>query len=432
MYSIKLRFATAACLGSFLIGVSAAEPLSLDEAIREAYANNRNLEIATLEIERAKSRLRWSGRLENPELEINATSDEPGNDENEGSFEVGFTQAFPITSRLKRERHLRHHQVILAEAEIAERRRELAGEVDLALTELAATRRRTEVAASLVELNREISAFLDEQTKQGVVSSLDAMQAKLAGRQLEQQVGALRAEEEQNRIALNRLLGADPETPQRVETLPPAPADRPSIEVSLSTVLQRRPDYVLNLAKIGEAEAAVALEESKRWQDVSLRWFVEQEDSVDEPEGFDGNTFAGFGVSIPLPLRDRNQEGIEQAQIDLKEAGKRVDAARFDIRSECEEAFRKRSDTWKLAREATGELLSLARENLEAFRKAYEQGQASLIQVQRAQEQLLELQTGSLEFLADYHRATARVRFVTGAYPGLSVESEKNPQTPLR
>lgn len=415
---------------AFLLGSAApvaADPLGIDEAVRTAYGNNRELAVAELEIERAKSRLRWSGRLDNPELDIAWTSDEPGNDEDEGTFEVGFVQAFPLTSRLKRERHLLHHQVVLAEAEIAEKRRDLAGKVDLALVELAATRRRAEVAAELVALNREMTDFLEAQVKEGVVSSLDAMQAKLAGRQLEQQVAGLAAAEEQARLAVNQLLGSDPETRHEVAGLSDAPAARPGIEVSLATVLRQRPDYVLSLKKIGEAEASVALEESRRWQDVAVKLFVEQDDAVDEPEGIDGNTFAGLGVSIPLPLRDRNQEGIEQARIDLEQAGREVEAARFRIRGECEEAFRKRADAWKLAREASGEILALARKNLEEFQKAYQQGQASLIQVQRAQEQLLELRTGALEFLADYHRAAAEVRHATGSYPGLSVEEPKNP-----
>lgn len=402
--------------------------LSRDEAIRIAFRENHEIGLATLEIDRAKARLRWSGRLDNPELEISTSTDKVGNNENEGNFEVAFTQAFPLTSRLKQERHLRRHQVILAEAEIAERRRQLAGEVDLALVELIMVREKIAVANQLVGLNETMTDFLETQMKQGIVSSLDVMQAKLSARTLEQQAKALATEETHHLLALNKLLGLDPETPFRPGESPRLPASRPTIEVSLKTVLSRRPDYVLALSRIDETAAALALEEAKRWEDVSLRLFVEQDDAVDLPEGFDGNTFAGFGISIPLPLRDRNQEGIEQARINREAAGKEVEAARFHIRAECEEAFHERTDSWELAREASGEILSLAEKNEAEFRKAYQQGQASLLQVQRAQEQVLELKNASIEFLADYHRAAARVRLATGSYPGLSVESGKSPK----
>jgi cobalt-zinc-cadmium efflux system outer membrane protein len=403
-----------------------SKSVTRDEAIRLAFQNNRELGIAALEIRRAATRLKWSGRLENPELEIESTSDGIGNDEDEGTFLVGFTQNFPLTAKLKHERGLRHYQVILAEAEIAEKRRELAGKVDLAIVELMTTRAKIEVAHKLVALNREMLDFLKKQAAEGVVSSLDVMQATLSGRTLEQQAKSLAGIENQNLLELNRVMGLDPDTPVTIETGFRLPGERPSIDVSLQTVLRQRPDYVLSLAKIDEAQAAITLEEAKRWEDVSVKLFVEQDDAVDEPIGLDGNTFAGVGISIPLPLRNRNEEAIEQAQINHEAAGKGVEAARFQIRAECEEAFQQRTATWNLAREASGEILGLAEKNLEEFRKAYQQGQASLIQVQRAQEQVLELQTASLEFVAEYHRAAAAVRLATGSYPGLSIQSGKN------
>lgn len=402
--------------------------LTRDEAILTAYRNNPELAVAALEIERAASRLRWSGRLTNPELELGYRGDGFGNDDRESFTEVGFTQAFPLTAKLKHEKELRRYQVILAEAEIAENRRELASQVDLALIDLISTRERITVARKLVALNQEIVQFLQQQAREGVVSSLDVMQATLNGRTLEQRAKGLAAMEKQNLLQLNQVMGLDPDSPIRVESRFHVPPAAPRIDVSLQTVLQQRPDYVLAVARTDEAAAAVTLEQAKRWQDVSVGLFVEQERAVDEPDGLDGNTFTGFGISIPLPLHDRNEEGIELAEIDQKAAEKIVAAVRFQIRSECEEAFQLRRDQWQLARDASGELLQLSRTNLEEFQKAYQQGQASLLQVQRAQEQVLELQTASLEFVTEYERAAAAVRLATGSYPGLRLSSGKNPK----
>ncbi|MCC6952536.1 MAG: TolC family protein, partial [Deltaproteobacteria bacterium] len=125
---------------TFVLHADDPVALSRNKAISLAFSNNRDLKIATLEIERAKTRVRWSGRLENPELELRVNDDGVGLDEGEGNYEVAFSQRFPLTAKLKRETGLRKYQVILAEAEIAERRRELAGEVDRSVVELLATR----------------------------------------------------------------------------------------------------------------------------------------------------------------------------------------------------------------------------------------------------------------------------------------------------
>ena len=406
---------------SIPLGAADSRSLSRNEAIALALANNRELSIASLEIERAASSFRWAGRLDNPQLSISRSGDAIGLDDGESNYEIGFSQRFPITSRLKKEKGLKKYQILLAEAEITERRREIAGEVDLAIVDLLATRKKILLGQKLLTLNREIVDFLKQQQKRGEVSSLDVMQATLTGRKLEQAAKGQRTVEQQKLFALNQILGIEATSVVTVTETLDLPGNNPEIEADFATVLGRRPDYVLALAKIDEANAAIALQEASRWEDISVRLFVEGENAVDEPIGLERNAFAGFGISIPLPLRKRNQAGIERAQIDRRAADKGVEAASFTIRSECENAFQQRKNSWELATDASGELLNLAEDNLKEFRKAYQEGQASLIQVQQAQEQVLELQNASVEFTAEYHRAAARVRYVTGNYPNLTI-----------
>jgi len=392
-----------------------------NKAISTAFANDRDLKIATLEIERAKTRVRWSGRLENPELELTVNDDGVGLDEGEGNYEVAFSQRFPLTAKLKRETGLRKYQVILAEAEIAERRRVLAGEVDKAIVELLSTREKIRLGRESGALNKEILTFLEDKAKLGEVSKLDVIQANLNGRTLAQEVDLLLTQETQQRLLLNQLIGLEATADLNLDGSLDLPGSRPPGEADLDAILQHRPDYILALAKTDESRAAIALEEAKRWEDIALKVFVEGEKVMDDPTGLERNTFAGIGVSIPLPFRNRNQEGIAQAKIDAEAAAKGVDSAQFHIRAECEVAYRRRLDSWELAREAGGELLTLAEENLAEFRKAYERGEATLLQVQNAQEQVLKLQSTATTFLSDYHLAEARVRYVTGAYPGISL-----------
>ena len=416
---------TISFLFSFFIGIpplEAGEPVSISRTsgIELAFQNNRELAIAELAIARAKAVARWAGRLDNPELELSYSDDGIGLDDNEGAFEVAFAQRFPVTSRLKQEKRLRNQQIILAEAEIAERRRELAGEVDLAVVELLVIRGLLAQKQELLALNAKIVAFLNEQAAQGLVSKLDATQAKLTGRSLKQRIIALEAREVAQAAKLKQLIGFAPETHIVLGNGLRLPGTAPNTRITYEAIFGQRPDLVLAFVKIDQADAALAFEKAKRWEDVSLRVFGERERSVDAPNGLERNSLLGFGVAIPLPLRKRNQAGIEKAQIDRVGAEKSVDATRFHIRSEYEEAFQHRLANWKLAREASGEVLDLADENFAEYEKAYREGQASFIQVQRAQEQQLELQTAALEAVAEYYRSDARLRFVTGDYPDLN------------
>lgn len=415
-------------LGSFLSFTLAfaKEPSSLsrDEAIRLAFSRQPGLKVASLVIDRAKSGMRWSGRLENPSLEFSYRNDETGLDEGEQTTDLAFSQRFPVTARLKHEKTLRRHQILLAEAEVAERRRELASEVDRALVDLLASRERLRLSKDSLDLNGEIVAFLEKQAANGEVSKLDQMQATLAGRTLAQDRERLESLEKQQRLALFALIGLDSTSQVDFPDSLALPAKEPPAAGEFDAILRRRPDHVLALAKIDEAAAALVLENAKRWEDIDVKLFVEDEHSVDAPNGMERNTFAGFGISIPLPLRQRNQEGIERARIDGEEARRSVEASRFSIRSECEAAYRARSDAWKLAHETAADLPALAEEQLEEVRKAHANGEATFLQVRQAQEQLLAARRTALDSLADYHLAEARVRLVTGAYPGLESSSQ--------
>lgn len=408
-------------LGPAILPAADTVPLSREKAIALAFANKRELKIAALEIKRAASRVQWAGRLDNPELELSASDDGAGLDEGEGTYEIAFSQRFPLTSKLKKEKSLRTWQVVLAEAEVVERRRELAGEVDRAIIELLATREKIRLARKGGALNKEIVGFLEEKLAVGESSKLDVMQTKLSGRTLDQEVKLLQAQENQQRLALNQLIGLEVDAALPLSGSLDLPASRPAAGGEMEAILSRRPDHVLALAKIDEARAAIALEESKRWEDISVKLFVEGEAVHDNPTGLEKNTFAGVGISIPLPFRQRNQDGIAQAKINAEAAAGGVEAARFNVRAECEEAWQRRLDSWELAREAQGDLLHLAEENLTDFREAHAKGEATLTQVQKAQEQVLSLRASATTFLADYHLAEARVRYVTGAYPGLTL-----------
>lgn len=396
---------------------NATRVLSGDEAILLAYRNNPELRLAELELRRAETRLRWAGRLPNPKLELSAGDDSLGLDENEQNLGLGFSQSFPVTSRLRDEKLLRRAQIVLARAEVAERRRALAAEVDVAALKLAVERRQIEQSRELAVVNEEVAEYLRRQAERGEASPLDVTQADLTGQTLAHQVEHAEAKERALALNLNRLLGLEPDESIEIRRPLDLPVARPNLRDSMDEVRRRRPDHLLALAEIDEALASLQLERARRWEDVTARLFVDWERETDAPGGPERNTVVGLGVSFPLPLRDRNQEGIALAKLKRARAEQAAAALRFRIRSEYEQAFRQRLATWEFSSHAAGEILRLAEKNLADSQSAHRRGQTGYLQVHRAQEQLLESKSAALEALADYHFAAARLREVSGHYP---------------
>lgn len=410
----------AAFLGvSLAVGSSPENAVawSRERLILRAWEQHPQLAVARLAIERAKIRLRWAGRWANPELEIAGSTDQLGDNHNEGTLEIAFSQRFPLTSRLSREREVRRIDVELAEMEYSNRLRQFAYEVDRARVEWLAARREVDLRMGMLALNEEISAFLVRQVELGEASTLDLTQVQLKGKLIEQELKSARAKVMHARVQMFRWLGTedDHELGEFVEEEFPSTA--PSDELDLNSVLQRRPDYAVFLVRGDRGRADLALAMAKRWDDLSVKVFAEREKATDAPNGLDERNLIGIGLSIPLPLFQKNEAAIDEARLSIEQGRRAAVAKAFEIRSEVRHALHARDDAFQLVRSVIEETLPLAEKNFASFRQAQRDGQASFLQVQQAQAQLLDLQTSLLEFKKQYELSDAELRFHAARYP---------------
>lgn len=384
-------------------------------AVEKALSSNPHLLAAELEVKRAKVQLFWEGRLDNPELELAAASDALAKTDGESLFEVAFIQNFPLSSRLRDAVELRRVGVALAEAEVRERKRGLAREVRGACAELAAVAGKVALYEKLVALNAEIETFLQSAAERGEASPLDVTGTKLAGRVLQREAKAAAAEANSHGSKLRGLLGLGADQELEIAGGAALPDAAPAATMSRDAVLAKRPDYQAALIRGDVARAELALAKAESLEDLALKIFAERERSVDDPGGLGSNTLIGVGVTIPLPLRKKNEPAIESAQIGIDQAKLTAEGVALQIENELAGALTARMTAYAAAREAAGEILDLADQNLKDFRDAYVEGQAEFVQVQRAQEQKLELEKAALELAREYHLADAAVKHAAAA-----------------
>ena len=414
-------------------GIHAGDaPLSLgkDAAVARSLVANKHLRAAEMELHRARIELYWEGRLDNPELDLSAAHDVLGNAEGEANFEIAFAQKFPLTSRLRSARELRRVQVILAEAEINGRRRKLANQVRIACVEFAAANQKASLYSRLTVLNEEIATFLSAIADRGEASQLDAAGARLAGKKLAREANAALIESRKWLGELRSLLGLKPDAALALNVDLTLPASPPPFRDNLASAVIQRPDYQASLIESNVARAELNLAEARSLADLTVKLFAERERSYDNPDGLDNNTLIGLGFSFPLPLRKRNQAAIESSRTKIARRKLETDAIALKIENEIAIALVTRKDTFEAARDASGKVLQLAESNLQGYREAYSAGQASFTQVQRAQEQKLELEKAALELTREYHLAELALKFATAAdtySSGSETPSKPNP-----
>lgn len=384
--------------------VSAAPlKLTIDSAPRHALRHNPSLAAARLRLEEARGRLLQSGRLSNPELELDYSRMTRGK---EGALGVAFMQRFPLTARLRHEKDVSRAELAAAEAEVRDEERKLAAEVRAVAVKIVASRGQRELRARQQENSRELSGFLLKRVETGETAAVDATQVDLETKLLELETLQLAATEAGLTGELRALLGVSGD----VTIAGDLPA--PKGAVSGGQVAER-PDVQAAQHRVEAAEAAARQQRASRWDDIGVGATYSRERTVDEPDPIETEHLLGLKMSIPLPLWNNNAGRIREAEAAAARATQEAEAVRFNAGTEVSSARREMTALAKMVTQLDAQLLPKAAQIEDQIRQQYSTGQSPLTDVLRARSRRLDLQRQRLDALRDYH--LARVRYEAGA-----------------
>ncbi len=394
-------YALLAC--AFTAQPLVAEPsvvVTLDSVAGRIRAQNPDLAAARLRIDEAVGREKQAGRLKNPELE---TSLENNADFREGKLEIGFSQRFPVTGRLGLEKGISVTQLKAAEAEVREVERQLVAGAKTSVIRVLAIRQRRELLRNQIALASEFSEKLSVASQKGEGSALDAATARLEAASISAQIRQLDAEEAAAVGELKPLLGMHAgESISVGGTL--APPSLPSNAVNPA----RRPDFQAAMLEVDAARQGVSLQQALRYDDVEAGLFAAAERSEDAPNGYDNEGIFGFRFRIPLPLWNKNEGAIVEAQATHERRKVEATALARNIRLEAESDRSQMIEWAKLVRELDETLLPLAEEQSRAANEAYAQSQTDIQTVFRSREKSLQLAATRLDALREFHLARVR------------------------
>ncbi|MCW1886751.1 TolC family protein [Luteolibacter flavescens] len=398
-------------LVALVITVSAvrAEPgvvVSLASVGDRVRAQNPDLAAARLRIREALGRMNQSGRLSNPEIETQVSHDPRYR---ERSLEIGFVQRFPLTNRLRLEKSVTLAEYKASEAEVREVERQIIAEAREGVVSVLAIRQRRELLDQQSALAKELSDFLSGIAEKGEGSKLDAGQAKLEAAGIALEMRQLDATEAAAIGTLKPLLGMLPAQKLLVSGSLPAPAI-PVADVNHA----RRPDYQAAILQADAAAKGVELEQAKRYDDVEAGIFAGAERTEDAPDGYDKEAMVGLRFTFPLPLWNKNEGAIEEAQALKERRDKEANALARSIHLEAEAARSEMQQWTKLLDELGGTLIPLAEEQAKAAEDAFRQGQGELQTVFRTREKRLQLAAARLDALQQFHLARVRHEAAAG------------------
>jgi outer membrane protein, heavy metal efflux system len=396
--------------------------LTVEKLVETGFNRRADLLAARQRLAIAEGRVRTARQRPNPTLDAEYGTPRILGGESESDFSVGVTQVFELGGKRSRRTAVAELELQQTRAEVAALERSFAAGIRQAYTNAIAAARQLDVLEGLIAADAEILRATEARLKEGDVAPLDLNLVRVENDRLRVQVIQTRAELETNLLEIRNSIGANLAENIR---LAPQTARPPRLDLGINelTDLALRGRADLQAARLGEelGTARINLARSGAVPNVaaSLR-FSRTKGIVDLPETA-GGSFATdldneitFGVSVEIPVFNRNQGEIASAVAEREQATRNREFLEAGIRRDVAVAYRKyRAAAESLVLYST-QILPRSEENFRSVRTAYGFGEFSVMDVVAEQRRLSENVTTYNGVLRDYYQSLTELETAIG------------------
>ncbi|HWQ35903.1 MAG TPA: TolC family protein [Blastocatellia bacterium] len=397
--------------------------LSLEDAVKYALANNKNLMADRMLIAQATGRLKQAGLKPNPMLGIAGSIDPM--DVSQSNYSVGLTLPLEPGGRRARRIEVAGRELERMKLEVSDRERRLAADVRLKYGEVVEAVRNLELNERLLDLNQQSYRVVKARVTEGASAPLEESLLQVELGRIEAQRTAYATRAAVLLEELRSLLGMPSEEQLQVRD---EFIERPvslTREQMLEKALGSRPDLLA--ARAAEAVAAALIAQAKTEGKMDLSVFAEfglQSNGFDQlglnpssgkPEQlFMRNGMIRGGVTIMLPTRNKNQGNIEAAVAMAEEARLRREFLESVIRREVAAAYARYEGAAKVLKTYNTDLLAASQNNLRVVRGSYDLGYVRVTDVLNEQRRLVDVQMSYTSALKEYYQSRAELENVLG------------------
>lgn len=352
----------AAEVASALAHEPAPATLTLDALVAEAVRQNPELAFYRAEIAAAKAGRKTAGQWENPELAADLGTkrvwERGGGALGDGvAWSVSLAQKFEYPGRIALRKAIANRQTELAQlgldqfqAALAARTRALGYAVFITQEKAAAAR----------EVSQRFQALLDvlvQRDPAGVTPLLDQRIIEASTITLHRRASQAAQEVQAALLELNQLRGQPPAAELLVSGTVAFATNLPAIATLTTAAATNNFEVRQRQVELAQQGFRVQLSRNERYPSVIVAPFYASEKASDEER------IVGVGVSVPLPLWNRNTGNVEASQARLQQAEasmrttwrqveRRVVEHALALQTKLDEMARWRADTQEQFREA--------------------------------------------------------------------------------
>ena len=386
-----------------------AEPLSLAKAIELALEGNPEVAAAKRQWEATEGQVLQGRSRPNPELAYSLEDTRSKTRTQSWQLNLPVELGGKRAARTKAAEKSREQ----AQAQLAELQATVRANVAAAYFDVLTAQERLVLARDSAALAKSSTDTVSKRVAAGKVSPVEESKARVAEAGVRVELAQAASEQRNALSRLFALLGRI-DAPYTVlegkaENLPSVPS-----LADLQPLISSAPGVVLARIEVDRRKALTALEQSKRVPDVTVSVGMQRSNETQR------NVLL-FGVSVPLPIFDRNQGNLLEALKLEDKARDELQAASVRLHSEVAQGQERLSTITAEVQSLQQDVLPGAKSAYDAATIGFENGKFNFLEVLDAQRTYFTAKSQYLKALGEAHRAAADIDRLLGAsmVPGL-------------
>jgi cobalt-zinc-cadmium efflux system outer membrane protein len=396
-----------------LLGQTPLSPdyLSLETAADQFLRKNLAVEAARLEVGVAEAERIGAGLRPRPGLTVSAenlrlSGETPASRLHE--YGISVAQPVELGNRKALRMEVAERTVSVSEARLTEVLRRQLFDVKRTYYESVLARVLLEIEQENRDNFEGLVKFNTVRFEEGYIAEGDLLKVRLERTKFDFAVANAQLALRRAKIRLLELIGErDFERAVRLEIsnrLQAPPVDLNLMQLK-ETALVNRPEIKVAEAELALAQSSIKLERSRAKGEVTPYGGYKR-------VGVDNTLLAG--VTVPLPIGNRNQSGIARAEAEQKVAETSLSFVRNRTLAEVDAAYRAYETAREQVRAYEAGLLKQADESREIQLGAYQEGATELITLIEAQKTRTEVRASYYRAIFDYYTSIFQLELATG------------------
>jgi cobalt-zinc-cadmium efflux system outer membrane protein len=392
--------------------------LTADDLVAYALEHNLELQAMRKEIDAAKALVKQARLRANPKVDLSVSQNITGIDRN-----IDADAMLPLELGGRRDARIAvaQLQVEVREQEFANRERLLGAEVRMKFGDTLAQTLKLALTDELVESNQQSFNLVAARVTEGATPPLEQNMVLVELNRLKSMREGAEGKVEVAMLALRSLIGMPPEDSLRLRGNFDNLIDQlPTVSETTERALHDRPDLLAARSAENVALAQIQQARSEGRLDASLLAGYEHMIFGFPVKGFDdigrlqpvqgGFDYFKFGISLDIPVRNKNQGAVEAAVAQSEAAKRRREFGELLVKNEVASAYAEYERAARAMEIFRVGVQQQARANLDVVRQTYELGSKTLLDYLGEQRRFIEFENDFVDSQLAVYNARVEIQ----------------------